>query len=182
MPPSLLAGQRPRRVWRLPKAAAALQVVDAVNVPVIAAGGIMDARGIVACQALGADAVQLGTAFLGCPETGITDAWRKTLLNAEAEQTTVTTVMSGKPARGIRNRYISELEALDETLLPYPLQYAISGLLRRAAGKSGNTDFLSMWSGQGVGMLRTLPAAQLVAELMQETRRLRKSLGEPHAD
>ena len=152
------------------------QIVDAVSVPVIAAGGIMDARGIVACRALGASAVQLGTAFLACPETGIPTPWRETLLNADGQDTTVTTVMSGKPARGIRNRYITELEAMDEPLLPYPLQYALSGPLRRESTKQGNTDFLSMWSGQGVGLIKEMSAAELVISLMSETDKLTKSL------
>jgi nitronate monooxygenase len=153
------------------------QIVDAVKLPVIAAGGIMDARGIVACKALGASAVQLGTAFLACPETGIASAWRETLLKAEADNTTVTEVISGKPARGIRNRYVSEIEALGESLLPYPLQYAMSGPLRREATRQGNSDFLSMWSGQGVGMLREQPAADIVTQLMTDAEELRLKIG-----
>lgn len=152
------------------------RIVDAVRVPVIAAGGIMDARGIVACRALGAAAVQLGTAFLACPETGLPAAWRDALLRAEAGDTTVTSVMSGKPARGIRNRYISELEALDEPMLPYPLQYALSGPLRRAAIEQGNPDFQAMWSGQGVGLIREMPAAELVRGLIDEAEALRRTL------
>lgn len=154
------------------------QIVDAVKVPVIAAGGIMDARGIVACEALGASAVQLGTAFLACPETAINATWKETLLTAEAQQTTVTSAISGKPARGIRNRYVNEVEALDEALLPYPLQYALSGALRSKATLTGNPDFLVMWSGQGVGMIEEKPAGDLVESLMQETARLKSNLGD----
>ena len=152
------------------------QIVDAVNVPVIAAGGIMDARGIVATRALGADAVQIGTAFLGCPETKLTKAWLKKLRTTEAEETTVTRAMSGKPARGIRNRYITEVEALDGHLLPYPLQYSLSRKLRQEAAKTDNTDFLSMWSGQGVGLLQELPAAELMHKLIAETKALAQSI------
>ncbi len=148
------------------------QVVDAVSVPVIAAGGIMDARGLVACLALGASAAQLGTAFLGCPETPIGDAWRDTLHTAEAEATTVTEAMSGKPARGIRNRYIDEVEALDEPLLPYPAQYSISRELRKAAAERGSSEFIAMWAGQGVGLVRKRPAADLVDDLVVESQRL----------
>ena len=152
------------------------QIVDAVSIPVIAAGGIMDARGIVACRALGAQAVQLGTAFLGCPETGIPDVWRQTLLASQAGQTTVTTAMSGKPARGIRNRYITEVENLNEPLLPYPLQYAVSGTLRKQATQTGNPEFMAMWSGQGVGLINPSSANELMQELITDSAELRAKL------
>ncbi len=148
------------------------QVVDSVAVPVIAAGGIMDARGLVACLALGASAVQLGTAFLGCPEAPVTPAWRASLRTAQAEATTVTEALSGKPARGIRNRYIEEVEALDEPPLPYPAQYSVSRDLRKAATERGDTGFLAMWAGQGVGLIGNRPAAALVDDLVTESRRL----------
>ncbi len=140
------------------------QVVDAIKVPVIAAGGIMDARGIVACLALGASAVQMGTAFLGCPEMSVPDAWRASLHRAAAEDTKVTKALSGKPARGIRNRYIEEVEALNETLLPYPAQYSVSRELRKSAAERSDPDFMSMWAGQGVGLIRD----QSVADFMQD--------------
>lgn len=152
------------------------QIVDAVRIPVIAAGGVMDARGIIACHALGAQAVQLGTAFLGCPEAGIPDAWRQSLLASQASQTTVTEAISGKPARGIRNRYITEVEKLDEPLLPYPLQYAISGTLRKQATETGNPDFMAMWSGQGIGLIKPASAAELMQKLITDAAKLRKQL------
>ena len=133
------------------------QVVDAVKVPVIAAGGIMDGRGIVACLALGASAVQMGTAFLGCPEMSLLDGWRTSLRRAAAEDTKVTKALSGRPARGIRNRYIEEVEALNETLLPYPAQYSLSRELRKWAAERDDSDFMSMWAGQGVGLISRLP-------------------------
>lgn len=148
------------------------QIVDAVTVPVIAAGGIMDARGLVAALALGASGVQMGTAFLGCQEAPITQAWRQQLLNNEADNLVVTSVLSGKPARGIRNRYITELEALDETMLPYPLQYSLSASLRASAQEQNNPDFLAMWSGQGIGLLKTTTTAELMAELVNGAERL----------
>jgi nitronate monooxygenase len=154
------------------------QVVDAVSVPVIAAGGIMDARGLVACLALGACAVQLGTAFLGCPETSVSQAWRDSLQQAAAENTTVTEVFSGKPARGLRNRYIEEIEALNEPLLPYPAQYSVSRELRKAAGERGDKRFIPMWAGQGVGLLREQPAATLVNRLVSESQQLLARLGQ----
>jgi len=80
--------------------------------------------------------------------------------------------MSGKPARGLSNRYIEEMEALTEGPMPYPLQYALSGAIRRKAAEQGNPDFLAMWSGQGVGMLRELSAADLLSALVSETQKL----------
>lgn len=154
------------------------QIVDAVSVPVIAAGGIMDARGIVACKALGASGVQMGTAFLGCPESGIADVWREQLKASSPGRTTVTEVMSGKPARGLSNRYIEEMEALEEGPMPYPLQYALSGAIRRKAVEQGNPDFLAMWSGQGVGMLRVMSATDLLGALVKETQELQRALSE----
>ncbi len=148
------------------------QIVDAVSVPVIAAGGIMDARGIVACKALGASGVQMGTAFLGCPESGIAGVWRDQLKASSPGRTTVTDVISGKPARGLFNRYIEDMEALKAGPMPYPLQYALSGAIRRKAVEQGNPDFLAMWSGQGVGMLRELSAADLLSALVSETQAL----------
>lgn len=152
------------------------QIVDAVSIPVIAAGGIMDARGIVACKALGASGVQMGTAFLGCPESGIADVWRDQLKASSPSRTTVTEVMSGKPARGLSNRYIEDMEALEEGPMPYPLQYALSGAIRRKAVEQGNPDFLAMWSGQGVGMLKELSAADLLSTLVTETQALLREI------
>jgi nitronate monooxygenase len=148
------------------------QVVDAVKVPVIAAGGIMDARGIVACLALGASAVQMGTAFLGCPEMSVLDGWRASLRRAAAEDTKVTKALSGRPARGIRNRYIEEVEALNESLLPYPAQYSLSRDLRKSAAERGDSDFMSMWAGQGVGLIRNQPAADLMQDLVNGSQAL----------
>jgi nitronate monooxygenase len=148
------------------------QVVDAVKVPVIAAGGIMDSRGIVACLALGASAVQMGTAFLGCPETPVLDGWRASLRRAAAEDTTVTTALSGRPARGIRNRYIEEVEALNEPLLPYPAQYSVSRDLRKSGADRDDSDFMSMWAGQGVGLIRDQPVADLMQDLINGSQEL----------
>ena len=153
------------------------QVVDAVSAPVVAAGGIMDARGIVACKALGASGVQMGTAFLGCAESGISEAWRRQLKTASPSQTRITSAVSGKPARGISNRYIREMEAHEEELMPYPLQYALSSAIRKKAAEEENTDFLAMWSGQGIGMLRELSAEELLKTLVQESQLLLSEFG-----
>lgn len=152
------------------------QVVDAVKVPVIAAGGIMDARGIVASLALGASGVQMGTAFLGCPEMSVLDAWRTALREAAAEDTRVTKALSGRPARGISNRYIEEVEALGEALLPYPAQYSVSGKLRKAAAERNDPGFMAMWAGQGVGLIRNQPAAVFMRDLVESAQRLMRQM------
>jgi nitronate monooxygenase len=148
------------------------QIVDAVDVPVIAAGGIMDARGLVAALALGASAVQMGTAFLGCSEAPIAAVWREKLLSSQADELVVTSSLSGKPARGLRNRFIDEVEALGEALLPYPLQYSATRALRREAQLQNNSAFLAMWSGQGIGMLTNTDIATLMAGLVTDAENL----------
>ncbi len=144
------------------------QVADAVKVPVVASGGIMDGRGIVAALALGAGAVQMGTAFLTCEEAGIPEAYKQAILNAREDQTRVTRAFSGRPARGIVNRFMSEMENNAESILPFPLQNALTRPLRTAAGKQGKTEFLSLWAGQGVRMARRQTAAELIARLAEE--------------
>jgi nitronate monooxygenase len=147
------------------------QVVDAVRVPVIASGGIMDGRGIAAALALGASAVQLGTAFLTCKESGIPEAYRQAILDAKEDQTRITRAFSGRPARGIVNRFMNEVESNDhgEAILPFPLQNALTRPLRTAAAKDGRAEFLSLWAGQGVRMARRQSAAELIARLVLET-------------
>jgi nitronate monooxygenase len=146
------------------------QVVDAVHLPVIASGGIMDGRGIVAALALGASAVQMGTAFLVCHESGVPDAYREAILNAREDQTRITRVFSGRPARGIENRFMTEVEFKgdEDAILPFPLQNALTRPLRTAAAKQGRAEFLSLWAGQGVRLARRQSAAELIARLAEE--------------
>jgi len=144
------------------------QIVDAVHLPVIASGGIMDGRGIAAALALGAAAVQLGTAFLSCHESGIPPVYKDAILNAREDQTRITRAFSGRPARGIVNRFMTEVESTG-AILPFPLQNALTRPLRSAAGKQGRSEFLSLWAGQGVRLARRQSAAELVARLGQET-------------
>ena len=146
------------------------QCVDAVDIPVIAAGGIMDGRGIAAAQALGAQAVQMGTAFLACPESGIGPAYRQALAQAQDTDTRLTRVFSGRPARGIVNAMMEALAAEEDRVPAYPVQNALTGALRRAAAAQGRTSHLSLWAGQGVGAARPVPAARLMALLAQEWR------------
>ena len=144
------------------------QVVDAVSVPVIASGGIMDGRGVAAALALGASAVQLGTAFLTCEEAGVPDAYKDAILGAHEDGTRLTRAFSGRPARGIVNRFMTEIEAAG-AILPFPLQNALTRPLRTAAAKQGRAEYLSLWAGQGVRLARRERAADLVARLARET-------------
>ena len=146
------------------------QVVDSVRVPVVASGGIMDGRGIAAALALGASAVQLGTAFLTTHEAGIPDVYKAAILAAREDQTRVTRAFSGRPARGIVNRFLTEVEGEGgEAILPYPYQNALTRPLRTAAGQQGRPEFLSLWAGQGVRLARRASASALVAQLADET-------------
>jgi nitronate monooxygenase len=145
------------------------QIADAIKVPVIAAGGIMDGRGIAAALVLGACGVQMGTAFLNCPESGIADVWKTALRNAHDDQTQVTRVFSGRPARGIINDFMRRMTPAQAELPPFPILNTLTGGMRAAAAKAGRPEFLSLWAGQAAGMSRSLPAAELLDILMRET-------------
>jgi nitronate monooxygenase len=148
------------------------QVVDAVAVPVIASGGIMDGRGIAAALALGAAAVQMGTAFLTCDEAGVPHAYQEAILRAHEHETRLTRAFSGRPARGIVNRFMTEVERADEaadTILPFPLQNMLTRPLRSAAAQQDRAEYLSLWAGQGVRLARRQTATALIARLAHET-------------
>jgi len=145
------------------------QIVDAVKIPVVASGGIMDGRGIAAALALGARAVQMGTAFLTCHEAGIPDAYKNAILAAGENDTRVTRAFSGRPARGIANRFMDQVERAPETILPFPYQNALTRALRTAAAKQGKLEFLSLWAGQGVRLARRQSATELIERLARET-------------
>lgn len=144
--------------------------VDALSIPVIAAGGIMDGRGIQAALALGAQAVQMGTAFLACPESALVPAWRQALARADGSDTRLTRVFSGRWARGIDNAALRELQPHEAALPAYPIQNALMGPVRRAAAQAGDGEHMALWAGQGVGAVRAMPAEALVAALCREWR------------
>lgn len=146
------------------------QIVDAVGVPVIAAGGIADGRGIAAALALGASGVQIGTAFLTTAEAGVPAAHRTALLASDGSDTRPTRAFSGRPARGIENRYMAAMAAHEDELPDFPLMNTVSGALRKASAAAGSPDFVSLWSGQAVGLNREGSAAELVERLVAETR------------
>ena len=141
------------------------QVVDAVNLPVIAAGGIADGRGIAAALMLGASGVLVGTAFLRCTEAGVSDAQREALGAAGEASTVLTDAMSGRKARSIRTRLIDELSRQNLRPLPFPAQYSLTLPFEA----TGDKDFLELFAGQSVALTREMPAADLVRTLVEET-------------
>ncbi|TLF49098.1 nitronate monooxygenase [Halomonas urmiana] len=141
------------------------QVRQAVNVPVIAAGGIAEARGVAAALALGADAIQVGTAFLCCPESRVSAIHRQSLMSEAARHTALTNLYSGRPARGIVTRLMRELGPISEVAPAFPLATAAIAPLRAAAEAQGRGDFSPLWAGQNASHCREVPAAEVVADL-----------------
>lgn len=144
------------------------QVVDAVYIPVIPAGGIMHGKDIARALSLGAAAVQMGTAFLVCDESGIHPAYKQRLLTAGEHPTRLTRSFSGRYARGLENRFMQLMQPTEASVPAYPVQNALTAGIRAAAAKSGDTEFMSLWAGTGVGKARGMPAAQLVQTLVAE--------------
>ena len=143
------------------------QVVDAVKVPVIAAGGIADARGILAAFALGASAVQIGTAYLFSPEARISPLYRRAL-KSEAK-TVLTNIFTGRPARAVASRMVRETGPISELVPDFPLAGGFSAPLREASEARGATDFTPVWSSQSARLARELPAKELTQRLASET-------------
>lgn len=143
------------------------QLIDALDVPVIAAGGISDARGVAAAMALGAAGVQVGSAYLLCPEATTSAIHRAALQSPAARHTALTNLFSGRPARGIVNRLMRELGPLSAQAPAFPLATAAIAPLRTAAEAQGSGDFSPLWAGQNIASCRPLPAAELTRELAQ---------------
>ncbi|MCL6445311.1 MAG: nitronate monooxygenase [Alicyclobacillus sp.] len=152
------------------------QIVDKVNVPVIASGGIMDGRGIVACLALGASAVQMGTAFLVSRESGAHPKYKNVVLNSRDTSTVITTTFSGKPARGIRNAFIALMEEYEAPIPPYPVQNTLTRPMRNWAARQSNPEFMSLWAGQASALSREASANEIVQLLIKEAERVLSSL------
>lgn len=141
------------------------QIAAAVRVPVVAAGGIADAAGVAAALALGATGVQVGTAYLLCPEATTSALHRAALTGEGARHTALTTIFSGRPARGIVNRIMRELGPIPPAAPPFPLAGAAILPLRAAAEQAGRADFSPLWAGQNVSGCRAVPAAELTRGL-----------------
>jgi nitronate monooxygenase len=147
------------------------QVADAVRIPVIAAGGIADGRGIAAAFALGAAAVQIGTAYLFCPEAKVSPVHRKALGKTGASGTAITNVFSGRPARGIVNRLVREAGPISDLAPKFPLAAGAIAPLRSKSEALGSDEFAQMWSGQAAPLGRELPAGELTLSLASEARK-----------
>lgn len=149
------------------------QIADAVAIPVIAAGGIADGRGLVSSLALGAQAVQLGTRFLTAHEAGTHAVYKQAIFDSDEESTVITKVFSGRPARGIKNRFIEEFEKGGIAPLPFPSQNTITKDLRAAAGRNNDSAFMSLWAGQSTRMLtEEQGAADIIEAIMEQAQKI----------
>ena len=146
------------------------EVRRAVSLPIIATGGIMEGRELHAALQAGAAAAQLGTAFLGCPESGASLAYKHAIITASRGRTVLTRAFSGRWARGLSNEFIAAVEAEPDAILPYPLQNQLTRAMRLAATQKGDAECLSLWAGQGVARVRQLAAGELVRVLAEELR------------
>jgi nitronate monooxygenase len=144
------------------------QMVDALSVPVVASGGIMDGRGLAAALVLGAGAAQMGTAFLACEESGAHPEFKRAVLQAAEDGTAITRAFSGRPARGIKNRFLIEVGANEQGLAPFPVQNALTRDVRAAAQEQDRPEFMSLWAGQAARLARRTTAADLVRETAEE--------------
>jgi nitronate monooxygenase len=152
------------------------QIVDRVNVPVLAAGGIADARGVIAALALGAEAVQIGTAFLACEESGASPLHRQTLREKKAAHTALTKGFTGRLARGIHNRLLEELNQPGTEILPYPLQRRLVRNLSIAAEAAGRSDLLPLWAGQSANLSTCTNASAFLTSLVKEVSEIAESI------
>ncbi|MCV9952401.1 nitronate monooxygenase [Paenibacillus sp. BT-177] len=144
------------------------QIVDHVSIPVIAAGGIMDGRGLAASLLLGASAVQMGTAFLACPESGAHEKYKQKILSTNEDSTQITRAYSGKAARGIQTKFMIDMHQYSSTIPAYPIQNAMTRDIRQAAAKANNPEYMSLWAGQGLRLANDQPAASIVKQTIDE--------------
>ena len=155
------------------------EVVDAVRVPVLAAGGIADGRGLVAALALGASGVLLGTRFVATRESMAPDAWKQAILRASSDATAVTRAFTGLPARVLRNRFVRDYESTGAPVLPGLLQASLEFEVWMAAQKANRPDYFPLYAGQSVGVIDDLPgAAEVVATIVEEARAILKRLSD----
>lgn len=145
-------------------------IAAATGLPVIASGGVMDGRDVAAALAAGAVAVQMGTAFVPCPESGAAEVYKQAILDTTEDRTVITRAFSGRPARGIENAFIRLVEPVRHAIPPFPAQNNLTRPMRAAAGKRGEPGYLSLWAGTEAHRARALPAAELVRVLVAELR------------
>lgn len=142
------------------------QTVDHVDIPVIAAGGIMDGRGVMAAMILGATAVQMGTAFVTSLESGAKEPHKEAILNSFEEQTVMTSAFSGKPARGIRNEFITIMGKHETELPEYPIQNTLTNTIRREASRQNKSEWMSLWCGQNPRQSKQQSASKMIADIV----------------
>ncbi|WP_088042820.1 nitronate monooxygenase family protein [Bacillus sp. EAC] len=148
------------------------QVVDEVNIPVIAAGGIMDGRGLMASICLGAQGVQMGTAFLTCVESGAHQVHKESVLNAKEDQIVLTRAFSGKLARGINNKFILEMQKHESSIPDFPVQNALTQSIRKASALQNNQEFMSLWSGQSPRLAENQTVKTLFNKMIAEAQNI----------
>lgn len=136
-----------------------------IKIPVVAAGGIMDATGIEKMLSLGAHGVQMGTAFLTCHESDIHSSFKKLLLESKQDKTTLTRAFSGKLARGLNNDFITRMKPYEETILQYPLQNSLTRPMRKRAEQLNRTEFMSMWAGRNAHSCKDVSATEIIQEI-----------------
>ncbi len=144
------------------------QVRDAVSIPIIATGGIADARGVVAAFALGASGVQLGTAYLLCPEAKVSPVYRRALEQAAKKETALTNLFSGRPARGFVNRFLEEAGPMSDAAPAFPYAATLVAPLRAASERDGSEDYMQMWAGQAAALAKAMPANEFTRILAEE--------------
>jgi nitronate monooxygenase len=172
-----------RSIWR-PDAPADVgtfalvpEIVDAVDVPVVAAGGIADGRGLVAARALGAAGVLLGTRFVATRESMAPDSWKQAILRSTSDATTITRSFTGLPARVVRNRFVDEYEATRAPVLPGLLQASLEQDIWAEAAQKNHAEYYPLFAGQTVGIIRDLPgAADVVRTIMEEAEAVARNL------
>ena len=147
-------------------------LADHLSIPIVAAGGIMDGRGITAALALGASGVQMGTAFLTATESGAHPKYKEILPKGTEITTALTRVFSGKPARGLKNRFIEELQDTEAFLPGYPIQNALTREIRQEAARQDRLEFMSLWAGQGCSLCQNQAAAELIGQWVSEVEQL----------
>ncbi|WP_442599801.1 NAD(P)H-dependent flavin oxidoreductase [Neobacillus sp. D3-1R] len=148
------------------------QVVDQISIPVIAAGGIMDGRGLMGSLCLGAKGVQMGTAFLTCEESGAHRLHKEAILQSNEEQAVLTRAFSGKWARGIHNKFISEMKDYEEQFPEFPVQNTLTQSIRKAASKQYNKEYMSLWAGQSARLARNETVESLITRVIKEASKI----------